>query len=129
MREFKNFPQNVSGGSSALIGGYDRTHRFVMRSVASLPYGINLGLTGNLESGFLYPRVLNADPRDRDLLVGPTNYQIDVRLEKRFSFAERFGVDVYLDVTNLTNHNNVEGAVAVLGSGESDEWWLDDQHR
>jgi hypothetical protein len=97
----------VSGGSSALIGGYDRTNRFVVRSVASLPYGINLGLTGNLESGFLYPRVLNADPRDRDLLTGPTNYQIDLRLEKRFLFTDRFGLDVYIDVTNLTDHSNV----------------------
>jgi len=105
--DFKNFPQNVRGGASTLTGGYDRTHRFVLRSVASLPYDISVGLTGSLETGFLYPREINADPRDRELLTGPTNYQVDLRLEKRFLFQGRFGVDVYLDVTNLTNRNNI----------------------
>ena len=105
--EFKNFPQNVRGGASTLTGGYDRTHRFTLRSVATLPFRINLGLTGNLESGFLYPRVIGADPRDRELLTGPTNYRIDARLEKRFAFTPRFGLDLYLDVTNLTDRENI----------------------
>src|SRR5690606_13314906 len=50
VNDFKNFPQNVRGGSSTLTGGYDRTHRFVLRSVSSLPYGFSLGLSGNLET-------------------------------------------------------------------------------
>ncbi len=105
--DYKNFPQNVRGGSSTLTGGYDRTHRLVLRSVASLPYELSLGLTGSLESGFLYPREINADPRDRELLTGPTNYQIDLRLEKRFTFQGRYGVDVYVDITNLTDRDNI----------------------
>lgn len=106
-RDFKNFPQNVRGGASTLTGGYDRTHRFVVRSIATLPFEVRLGLSGSLESGFLYPRQIGADPRDRELLTGPTNYQVDVRLEKQFSFTPRFGLDVYVDVTNLTNKANV----------------------
>ena len=105
--DFRNFPQQVRGGASVLTGGYDRTHRFVLRSVASLPYDFSVGLTGNLESGFLYPKVIGADDRDRELLTGPTNYQIDLRLEKRFTFMGRYGVDAYMDVTNLTNHQNI----------------------
>ena len=105
--DFRNFAQNVRGGASTLTGGYDRTHRFIIRSVASLPYDISIGLSSNLETGFLYPKEVDADPRDRELLTGPTNYQIDLRLEKRFLFQDRFGVDVYVDVTNLTDHENI----------------------
>ncbi|MFK7848329.1 MAG: carboxypeptidase regulatory-like domain-containing protein [Rhodothermales bacterium] len=105
--DYQNFPQNVAGGSSTLTGGYDRSHRFVLRSVSSLPYNISIGLTGSLESGFLYPPVVEADPRDRALLTGPTNYKFDLRFEKRFAFEGRYGVDLYVDITNLTNRQNV----------------------
>lgn len=106
-QNFRNFPQQVRGGASTLTGGYGRTHRLVLRSVASLPYDVSLGLSSSYDSGFLYPRAVNADPRDRELLTGPANYQIDLRLEKRFSFANRFGVDFFLDAINLTNRQNV----------------------
>ncbi|HYE58002.1 MAG TPA: carboxypeptidase-like regulatory domain-containing protein [Rhodothermales bacterium] len=105
--EFKNFPQNVRGGASVLTGGYDRTHRVLLRSVATIPFGINLGINASAESGFLYPPVVNVDPRDRELLTGPANYRIDARIEKRFAFTPRFGLDLYADVTNLTNRQNV----------------------
>ncbi len=115
--EFKNFPQNVRGGGSTLTGGYDRTHRFLLRSVATVPFGINVGLNGSLESGFLYPRVVGADPRDRELLTGPTNYRLDARVEKRFSFTSRFGLDLYADVTNLTNKQNIVAYEAFTPNG------------
>ena len=106
-QNFRNFPQQVRGGSSTLTAGYGRTHRGVLRAVATLPFEVSLGMTGSLESGFLYPRTIGADPRDRELLTGPTNYQVDLRLEKRFSFAGRFGADVYVDATNITNKQNI----------------------
>ena len=106
-QDFRNFPQDVRGGASTLTGGYGRTHRFVLRSVAALPYDVSLGLTGNFDSGFLFPRAIDADPRDRELLTGPSNYQIDLRLEKRFAFTSRFGLDLFLDAINLTNHRNI----------------------
>ena len=60
--DFRNFPQQVRGGASTLSGGYGRTHRFVLRSVASLPYDVSMGLTGNFESGFLYPARRRSGP-------------------------------------------------------------------
>lgn len=105
-QNFSNFLQRVRGGASTLTGGYGRAHRFVVRSVASLPYDVSVGFSGNLESGFLYNDI-NADARARDLLTGPTNFNIDLRLEKRFSFAQRFGLDVYVDILNLTNAQNI----------------------
>jgi outer membrane receptor protein involved in Fe transport len=116
-QDFRNFPQAVRGGASTLTGGYGRTHRFVLRSVAELPFDVSVGLSGNLESGFLYPKVIDADPRDRELLTGPSNYNIDLRLEKRFSFAERFGLDVYMDVLNLTNAQNIVAYESFTPSG------------
>lgn len=106
-RDFKNFAQNVAGGASTLTSGFDRTHRAVVRATASLPFQISAGLAGSFESGFLYPRVLGADPRDRELLTGPYNAQFDLRVEKRFNFGSRFGLDVYMDVVNLTNRHNI----------------------
>ncbi len=106
-QNFRNFPQEVRGGSSTLTAGYGRTHRGLIRAVATLPFEISVGMTGSLESGFLYPRTIGADPRDRALLTGPTNYQIDLRLEKRFTFADRFGADFYVDATNITNQQNI----------------------
>jgi outer membrane receptor protein involved in Fe transport len=115
--EFKNFPQNVRGGASTLTGGFDRTHRFLLRSVATIPFGINVGLNGSLESGFLYPRAVGVDPRDRELLTGPTNYRLDARVEKRFVFSDRFGLDLYADVVNLTDRQNIVAYESFTPSG------------
>ncbi len=105
--DLDHFPQNIRGGASTLAGGYDRRHRGVLRSVASLPLDFSVGLTGSMESGFLYEKQIEVDERDRELLTGPTNFQIDLRLEKRFMFTPRFGADLYVDVTNLFNRHNV----------------------
>jgi outer membrane receptor protein involved in Fe transport len=106
-RDFKNYAAAVAGGASALTNGYNRTHRGVVRATASLPFNISMGLAGSMESGFEYGRVVGADPRDRELLVAPYNAQVDLRLEKRFNLASRFGLDVYVDAINLTNRNNL----------------------
>lgn len=116
--DLTHFPLNVRGGNSTLTGGYDRRHRVVLRSVATLPYQFSVGLTGSLESGFLYRKQIDADPRDRELLTGPTNHQIDVRLEKRFYFMQRSGVDVFLDIINLLDTKNI---VAYNANPLSDE--------
>ncbi len=107
VQAFRNFPLQVQGGNSTLTAGYGRTHRFVLRSIASLPYEVSVGLTGSLESGFLYPKAVGADARDRALLTGPTNYQIDLRLEKRVTLSGSLGFDVYMDATNITNKQNI----------------------
>lgn len=105
--DVQNFPINVQGGASTLTGGYDRRHRMVLRSVAALPYEFSMGLTGSFESGFLYAPAFRDDQRDRSLLTGPANFQLDLRFEKRFSLVQNFGLDLYLDVINLTDRNNI----------------------
>ena len=105
--EFSHFPWNVRGGSSALTNGFDRRHRGVIRVSSSLPADISLGITGSIESGFLYEPVIDVDERDRALLTGPANSQFDLRLQKRFNFTNRIGLDVYLDVTNIFDKDNI----------------------
>ena len=104
---FKHFPQDVRGTNSALTGGYNRRHRALVRSVWQLPVDFSVGLSANVESGFLYPNEVDADPRDRELLTGPTNYSIDVRVEKRFAITDRVGWDLYVDVVNVTDRENI----------------------
>jgi hypothetical protein len=104
--DFDNYPQNVRGGST-ITGGYDRRHRGILRAVADLPFDVTLGVLSTVESGFLYPRAIGGDARDRELLTAPTNFQIDLRLEKGVSFTDRFGIDLYIDVVNLTDRANV----------------------
>jgi len=117
VRDFRNFAQNVPGGSSTLTSGFDRTHRGLLRATAALPYNISAGLAASAESGFLYPRAIGVDPRDRELLTAPANAQVDLRLEKRFTFAKRFGLDVYMDVVNLTNRFNIVAYESYTPSG------------
>lgn len=117
VRDFRNFAQNVPGGSSTLTSGFDRTHRGVLRATAALPYQISAGLAASAESGFLYPRAIGVDPRDRELLTAPANAQVDFRLEKRFNFGTRFGLDVYMDVVNLTNRYNIVAYESYTPSG------------
>ena len=105
--DIENFPQNVQGGTSTLTGGYDRRHRVVVRSVMDLPFATSVGLRATYESGFLYQKQIDADPRARELVTGPANYQADLRVEKQLPFTDRFGLDLYVDVVNLTGRNNV----------------------
>jgi outer membrane receptor protein involved in Fe transport len=105
-RDFQNFAQNVQGGS-IITGGFGRRHRGVIRAVSNLPFGIGAGLLGTIESGFEYADPTGTDARDRALNTAPANYQLDLRLEKGVDFNDRLGIDLYLDVINLTDRDNV----------------------
>lgn len=105
---FNHFPQGVQGGASTITSGFNRRHRGLLRTIVEAPYGIQLGIDSRIESGFVYRKVVDTDPRDRGLATGPTNYRVDLRLQKQFSdLVGDFGVSVYLDVKNLTDHTNV----------------------
>lgn len=104
--DFRHFAQDITG-SRFLDSGFDRRHRGVLRMSAVFPYEISLGINGTIESGILYPRAIIVNERDRSLLTGPTNHEVDVRLEKAFDFNQQFGLDVFIDVTNVFDHDNV----------------------
>jgi hypothetical protein len=108
VNNFDHFPQGVQGGASTITSGFNRRHRGLLRTIVQAPFGIQLGIDSRLESGFVFRKVVNTDPRDRGLATGPTNYRIDLRLQKQFAdIVGDYGVSVYLDVKNLTDHNNI----------------------
>jgi hypothetical protein len=72
-----------------------------------MPYDISLGIDARAESGFLFEKVVDADPRDRELVTAPANFRVDLRLQKRFRVQGTFGVNLFVDVKNLTNRNNI----------------------
>lgn len=105
---FDNFPQEAQGGASTITSGFNRRHRGILRAIVDAPLGFQLGINSRIESGFLFRKVVNTDPRDRELGTGPTNYRIDLRLEKEFTdIVSGVGVNVFLDVKNLTDRNNI----------------------
>ena len=104
--DFQHYPANIRGGSG-IEQGFDRRHRGTLRLTTVFPWEIQFALLGTFETGFLYNPVIIEDERDRALLTGPSNNQLDLRLEKRFSFGQRLGLDLYFDVTNVFNKKNV----------------------
>ncbi len=98
---------------------YDQTHILTLVLSARLPWNLDAGVrfryvTGNpdtpIRSGIYFA--------DSDVYVGvpgalystrqPHFYQLDLRLDKRFVF-DRWTLAVYVDVSNVTNHGNVDG--------------------
>jgi hypothetical protein len=105
--QFQNFPQGIRGGNSVISNGFNRRHRGLLRAVGRMPYDISLGIDARAESGFLFEKVVDADPRDRELVTAPANFRVDLRLQKRFRVQGTFGVNLFVDVKNLTNRNNI----------------------
>jgi outer membrane receptor protein involved in Fe transport len=104
---FEHFPQGVTGGPSTITSGFNRRHRGLLRAVAEVPFGITVGVDGRAESGVLFRKVIGTDPRDREFGTGPANYRLDLRLQKQFDLPQGYAVRVFLDVTNLTDRDNV----------------------
>jgi outer membrane receptor protein involved in Fe transport len=112
-RFYNKIQMDVMGGQSTLTGGFDRQHRITYQLVLGFPYDILLSSVGTFQSGFYYPLTLPQSVTDsrvlgRECAQGPWNKQVDLRLEKGFSFSGmRFSV--FMDVINLFNWTNVIG--------------------
>jgi TonB family protein len=98
---------------------YDQTHILTLIVGYHLPWEIDVGarfryVTGN-PSTALGPGVNDADQGVVIPIPGapygarlPAFTQLDVRIDKRFTFKSWI-LSIYLDVSNVTNHANVEG--------------------
>jgi hypothetical protein len=98
---------------------FDQTHVFTALASYDLGLGFEVGARFRYSTG--YPRtpvdqvVLDARTDTFQPTFGvhnsirvPEFYQADVRVSKRFKFGEYTGLEVYLDVRNVTNHANPE---------------------
>ena len=96
---------DVTGAMSTLTGGYDRAHRINFSLFFQFPMEVSLNLLGKFASGFYYS-LAYGDPRSRELGQAPWTKQIDLRLEKAFTFG-RYRVAAFLDVKNLLESENI----------------------
>jgi TonB family protein len=101
---------------------FDQTHVFT--ALASYDLGAGFEVGGRFRYSTGYPRtpviraVLDARTDTYEPVFGPHNsiripsfYQADVRVSKRFKFSEDSGLEIYLDVQNVTDHSNPEEIV------------------
>jgi hypothetical protein len=98
---------------------YDQTHILTVIAGYHLPWEIDVGarfryVTGNPTTA-LGPGVLDADQGVTIPIPGlpyaerlPPFVSLDLRIDKRFAF-KTWILSVYVDVSNVTNHGNVEG--------------------
>ena len=113
---FNTYEQNVNGGDNALIGGYDRKHRFGLTLTADFSTltpsaGDQLSLTGitALNSGFFF-RVQETtdDPRDREVDEGPWTFRTDLRLTYGVKLGERLLTSAFFEIRNVFDRENVQ---------------------
>ena len=113
---FNTYEQNVNGGDNALIGGYDRKHRFGLTLTADFSTltpsaGDQLSLTGitALNSGFFF-RVQETtdDPRDREVDEGPWTFRTDLRLTYGVKLGERLLASAFFEIRNVFDRENVQ---------------------
>jgi len=128
----------------------DQKHRLVVSGLYQAPFGINLSTIITAASGRPYTALVGADlngdgdggafPSDR-ARTNPTDpssavkrnsetmdsqFNVDARVSKRFSFGSGFGIEGIIDVFNLfdrvnyTEINNIFGAGAFPGSPVKD---------
>jgi TonB family protein len=106
-------------GADWRLFGWDQTHILTALGTWKLPWDLEFGFRFRLTSGNpttalatavynektdSYTRVQSATLFGERL---PTFAQLDLRIDRRFAF-DRFLLDVYLDVQNVTNRENAE---------------------
>jgi hypothetical protein len=106
-------------GTGYVPGQLDQPHNLIIVASYTFPLAITLGTRFRFTSGPRYTRVI-ASMYDINgnyyyPLPGlpwgevlPNFYQLDVRLDKRFTFRD-FSLVVYADVQNVLNTRNAEG--------------------
>ena len=133
-----NFWLNADGRSTN-----DPTHMIKLQGTVVLPFGIHLStyfsaITGNawttryrtsrLEQGRV---TFFAEPRGSNHY--PMMTTLDLRLEKTFTFAQKYRVGVMFDVFNLFNDNTIDSWGTRIGydwylEGDPDYWASTDGH-
>ncbi|MGA9363599.1 MAG: TonB-dependent receptor [Bacteroidota bacterium] len=116
-KNYKAYLINIGGGQSVLGAGFDRTHRVGFTLFFQFPAEISLSAVGTYASGFLYTNPTVDNRTARQLVTAPSNSQLDLRLEKAFSFSGR-RIAAFLDVKNVFNKKNILGYATGTGTSQ-----------
>jgi hypothetical protein len=100
----------------------DQTHRAVVNGILEVGYGLQLSGLYFYGSGARYTTNYGGDRRNtggtagrlrpdntivpRNNFVGDPLHRVDMRIQRRFRFGSRAGVDGILEVFNVFNHEN-----------------------
>ncbi len=115
--------QRTDGGSRSYRPfDFDQTHVFTALASYDLGLGFEVGVRFRYSTGYPRTPVLQAlyDARTdsfepvfgaHNSLRIPAFYELDARLSKRFRFGKDAGLELYLDVQNMTDHPNPEEIV------------------
>jgi len=112
--------------------GLDIQHQFKGAFVVELPYGFTLSTLAIAHSGLAYPAYISSDTNgdgvvnqvasnDRPVVTSgsssfllprfparqPNFFQLDFRLNKTFTFSERYKIEALAEVFNLFNRDNL----------------------
>lgn len=112
------FERDYYGGVAYAPGPLDQPHNLILVASVALPWGLNFGARFRFASGPLVtPFITSIFDANANLYVPlpampwsqrlPNFVQLDVRLDKRFTF-DAFSLSLYLDVQNVTNAQNPE---------------------
>jgi TonB family protein len=115
--------ERTDGGSTGYRPfDFDQTHVFTALASYDLGAGFEVGVRFRYSTGYPRTPVIGAVYDSRldsyspvfgahNSIRIPAFYQADARLSKRFKFGDQSGLEVYLDVQNVTNHPNPEEIV------------------
>ena len=110
------------------LSDQDRRHNFSMNGVWQLPWGFQLSGIAHAGSGIHYSPSVGSDAMGiattraerpgavgRNTYTGPSVFNLDSSLDKRFRFKETQRFDLRFDAFNTLNRFNVTGINAVSG--------------
>lgn len=109
---FNTFSNAVS--SPANCNGCTRDMGSVIQDL-----GTNYYFTAEQRNMFSIPAAGELGNTGRNFFIGPSQFQTDVSLSKKFKFSERFSFDLKVDARNLTNTPSFGFPVATVSSGSS----------
>ncbi len=107
-------PLNVlTGTDNSLTGqGEDRPN-----VILSNPYASNKGIALWLNPAALSPNTLGTFGNlGRNVLFGPSNFEFDAALSRRFAIRERLGLEARFEAFNVINHANFNDPTTTLNS-------------
>lgn len=122
-RERVTFPLAPDIGSEYTLAATNQRHRAVFSGIYEAPMGFQLSGVYFYGSGLRYSTSFGGDLRDqvagnenrlrtngtivpRNNLVGSAIHRVDMRLQKRFRFADRVSVDGMMELFNVFDHAN-----------------------
>ncbi len=106
--KFSAFSRNFGGGGTAFDSGFDRTHRFTLTTLLTLPHEIDFSSITTAASGFFFSKSLTSiNPREVEIAKAPYTIQTDLRFTKGLKVSKHGRANLFLEVRNMFDRKNI----------------------